>query len=106
MLEGEEAFSLSQGDKAISHPQDTVRSKTLNGTLNTTNNSSNSNTIARGETKTPGHCQGTASTEGSNTFRQAIRDPKEAEAKSLFNLSRLHAEGEKVYGFYSEEIHS
>jgi len=49
---------------------------------------------------------GVVSTKGSNTFRQAIRHPKEAEAKSLFNLSRLHAEGEKVYGFYSEEIHS
>ena len=38
-------------------------------------------------------------------FISLFRHPKEAEAKNLFNSSRLYAEGEKVYGFYSEEIH-
>ena len=66
LLEGEETFSLSQGDEETSHPQDTIRTRTLNTV------SSNSPTIAQGETKTPGHHLGTASTEGSNTFRQAI----------------------------------
>ena len=64
--EGEETFSLSQGDKESSHPQDTIRTRTLNIV------SSNSPTIAQEKTKTPGHHLGTASTEGSNTFRQAI----------------------------------
>ena len=68
MLEGEETFSLSQGDEATSSPPDITRSRILNAT----NNSSNNNTIARGNMRTPGHHLGTASTEGWNTLRQAI----------------------------------
>ena len=96
-MEGEAAFSLSEGHKEISSLHDS----TLNSTTNNSNNST-----AQENTRNQGRHLGVVSTEGSNTFRQAIRHPKEAEAKSLFNLSRLHAEGEKVYGFYSEEIHS
>ena len=33
-----------------------------------------------------------------------FRQPKKAKAKSLLSSSRLYAEGEKVNGFYSEEI--
>ena len=66
LLEGEETFSLSQGDEETSHPQDTIRTRTLNIV------SSNSPTIAQEETKTLGHHLGNASTKVSNTFRQAI----------------------------------
>ena len=66
LSEGEETFSLSQGDKESSHPQDTIRTRTLSIV------SSNSPTIAQEETKTLGHHLGNTSTEVSNTFRQAI----------------------------------
>jgi hypothetical protein len=75
-------------------------------TLNSTTNNNSNNSTAQENTRNQGRHLGVVSTEGSNTFRQAIRHPKEAEAKNLFNPSRLYAEGEKVYGFYSEEIHS
>ena len=98
VMEGEAAFSLSQGDEEISSLHDS--------TLNSTTNNNSNNSTAQENTRNQGRHLGVVSTEGSNTFRQAIRHPKEAEAKNLFNPSRLYAEGEKVYGFYFEEIHS
>ena len=96
--QGEAAFSLSQGDEEISSLHDS--------TLNSTTNNNSNNSTAQENTRNQGRHLGVVSTKGLSTFRQAISHPKEAEAKRLFNLSRLHAEGEKVYGFYSEEIHS
>ena len=65
VMEGEAAFSLSQGDVEISSLHDS----TLNST--TANNNSNNNS-AQGNTRNQGHHLGVVSTEGSNTFRQAI----------------------------------
>ena len=70
ILEGETAYSLSQGDEETSNHLDSNLRTSIS--LNANNSIINSNsTIAQGNTRIPGHHQGSTSTEGRVSFRQA-----------------------------------
>ena len=72
ILEGETAYSLSQGDEETSNHLDSNLRTSIS--LNANNSIINSNsTIAQGNTRIPGHHQGSTSTEGRVSFRQATR---------------------------------
>ena len=71
ILDGEAAYSLSQGDKATSDPLDfNPRTNTF---LNATNSINSNSKIAQGNTRILGHHLGSTSTEGRVSFRQATR---------------------------------
>ena len=64
-MEGEAVFSLSQGDEEISSLHDSI--------LNSTTNNNSNNSTAQENTRNQGRHLGIVSTEGSITFRHAIR---------------------------------
>ena len=71
ILDGEAAYSLSQGDEATSDPLDfNPRTSTF---LNATNSINSNSKIAQGNTRILGHHLGSTSTEGRVSFRQATR---------------------------------
>ena len=91
ILDGEAAYSLSQGDEATSDPLDfNPRTSTF---LNATNSINSNSKIAQGNTRILGHHLGSTSTEGRVSFRQATRlfhIKNMANAKNIFynmNLS-------------------